>query len=181
MELWLYGGVILATLAGLLLVTRAKRPPRSPSSRSWSGASSERGDRQRTAVERADFVRQPLLNQEEQRIFRLIEEELSRADSGLRLMAQVSMGEFLAATTADGFHSINAKRVDFLVINAAQTPLVAVEHQGSGHYLGDAEQRDAIKRIALEKAAIALVETFPNDSDRDVRKKVKKALHQAFP
>lgn len=59
---------------------------------------------------------------------------------------------------ATGANAFNAKRVDFLIVDADWEPCVAIEYQGSGHYKGNARARDAIKRAVCEKADVAFME-----------------------
>jgi hypothetical protein len=93
-------------------------------------------------------------------------------DKRLQVCPQASMGEAIAAeaedqAAADNAHaSYNSKRIDLLICDEDWLPLVAIEHQGSGHYKGNAEARDRVKRLALERAGIGLVETR-KDMDRD--------------
>lgn len=56
------------------------------------------------------------------------------------------------------FARFNAKRVDFLVVDARWQPVAVVEYQGSGHFQGDSEKRDAIKRSYCRAANIAFIE-----------------------
>ncbi len=77
-----------------------------------------------------------------------------------RILAEVSMGSFLGTTGRAtqkaqdrAFKSFNSKRVDFLIVDAYGEPKLALEYHGSGHFLSsDAEQRDAVKRLALKNA-----------------------------
>ncbi|RJF85319.1 DUF2726 domain-containing protein [Sphingomonas cavernae] len=78
----------------------------------------------------------------------------------------MAMGAFLkTADNVDGhlsdaaFSAVNSKRVDFLLIDDQGWPRLAIEYHGSGHNLDPkAEGRMAVKRLALEKANIPLVE-----------------------
>ncbi len=89
------------------------------------------------------------------------------------LAFQISMGEFLAtpeptpdSSAADedlnnrGFRSINSKRSDFLIYTRPDfLPALVIEYHGPGHYQGNALARDAVKRAALKRAGIPLLET----------------------
>lgn len=89
------------------------------------------------------------------------------------LAFQISMGEFLAtpkptpdSSAADedqnnrGFRSINSKRSDFLIYTRPDfLPALVIEYHGPGHYQGSARARDAVKRAALKRAGIPLLET----------------------
>lgn len=105
-------------------------------------------------------VARRLINQEEQKVFWMVLGWVK--GRGLRLQTQVSMGEFLAAGAIDHDavrNAFNAKRVDFLICDRHWMPLMVVEHQGGGHWQGNYELRDAIKRRALGSARIGLVTT----------------------
>jgi hypothetical protein len=73
---------------------------------------------------------------------------------GWRVWSQVSLGEVLDANSVEAFNTINAKRVDFLLVDADQRPRVAIEYQGQGHHQGAAAARDAVKREALRRAGV---------------------------
>lgn len=64
---------------------------------------------------------------------------------------------------ANAFSSFNSKRVDMLICDEDWYPLIAVEHQGEDHDQGNAEERDRVKRLALERAGIGLVGTYDDD------------------
>ncbi len=64
----------------------------------------------------------------------------------------------LQSGNADGYHTINAKRIDLLIVDANLTPVVAIEVQGLGHYQANASIRDAIKRTGLENAGMIYLE-----------------------
>lgn len=98
-----------------------------------------------------------------------------------RILAEVSMGSFLG-TTGDApqdaqnraFKSFNSKRVDFLIIDAYGKPKLAIEYHGTGHYLSDdAKPRDAVKRLALERADIPLLEFHAGVTKAEVENKIR--------
>lgn len=106
-----------------------------------------------------------------------------------RVLAEVGMGAFL--TTGDGggllsdaklaFTSFNAKRVDFLIIDAFGQPTFVVEDRGSGHHLGStAVERDMLKREAIRRAGIELVEIFNFHSDAEVFSLLQGAVQRNF-
>lgn len=53
---------------------------------------------------------------------------------------------------------INSKRADFLVVDREGWPVAVIEYQGSGHYQGNAQERDAVKRTVLPRAGIRYIE-----------------------
>jgi hypothetical protein len=121
-------------------------------------------------VELAEFVPRTLLNQSEARLFAVLERICAEENLDWRVMAQVSLGEILTSPSELAFRAINSKRVDLLLINMAGYPVHAIEYQGSGHHLGPAATRDAIKREALRKAGVGYVEIKPGDTPAEVRR-----------
>ena len=99
-------------------------------------------------------------------------------------MAQTSLGEVLAPRPASGsqeardlaFRSINSKRLDFLMIDAYGMPVLAVEYQGHGHFSDTTFMRDAVKREALRKAGIRLLEVPAEFDAADLERDIRKAL-----
>jgi hypothetical protein len=79
-----------------------------------------------------------------------------------RVAFEVGMGAFIKTKDRQqnaAFSSYNSKRVDFLLIDSQGYPKLAVEYHGSGHALSDdASDRMAVKRLALDRAGIALLE-----------------------
>lgn len=116
------------------------------------------------------------MNYAEYRVFKIIEDENLTERTGHRVFAQTSLGEVLQSENSDAFRSINAKRVDILIVDRAGWPVVAVEYQGSEHYQGTAAARDAIKKEALRKAGVAYVEIMPGDNDDQIRFRVREQL-----
>ena len=128
---------------------------------------------QSRALETATLSSTRLLNREEEIVFYAALHVLRLRNAApsspcLSLSIQVSMGEFLETPfTTDREHvdsraysSINCKRIDLLIYSRRDfQPVLAIEHQGSGHNQGNFEGLDAVKRAALKKAGIALLET----------------------
>jgi hypothetical protein len=128
---------------------------------------------QMQAIARAEFEPRRLLNKSEYGVLLILEAAARDVNRGLRVMAQTSMGE-LVRTKDDSasqeecdraYRSINSKRLDFVVIDPYGLPVLAVEHQGTGHYQASAFMRDAVKREVLRKAKIRLLE-IPADYNR---------------
>ena len=111
-------------------------------------------------ISRVDFEPCRLLNKSEYGILQILERFTREIGGGYRVMAQTSLGEIIAPSTASGSEeardlasrSINSKRLDFLVIDRFGMPALAVEYQGHGHYQNTAFMRDAVKREAVRKA-----------------------------
>lgn len=123
---------------------------------------------QLNTVMNAEFQPKRLMSKSEARTFLQIERLLRAQETGWRVMAQVSLGEVLSSADAKAFAAINSKRVDMLIIARDGHPLAAVEFQGSGHYLGTAAARDAVKREALRRAGVDFIEVKPDHSDEDL-------------
>ena len=132
-------------------------------------------------VERSPFTSRNLLNKSELRLLAVLDAACAAEEKGWRVMAQVSLGEILASPKEEAFRAINTKRVDFLLVDAAGSPQHAVELQGSGHHLGPAATRDAIKREALRRAGIGYVEVMPGDTPNEVRSRIATLTRRAFP
>jgi len=78
-------------------------------------------------------------------------------------------GNYLSPDDKLAFYSFNAKRVDFLIIDGYGQPAFVVEYQGSGHHMsGTAAERDMLKREAIRKTTIELVEIFDHHSDEEI-------------
>ena len=102
--------------------------------------------------------------------------EIAAAKKGHRAFAETSLGEVLESPDNDAFHSINAKRVDILVVDKGGWPVFAVEYQGPGHYQGTAAARDAIKKEALRRAGVGYIEVTQDDSEDQVRLRIREQL-----
>ena len=110
------------------------------------------------AAEGARYTPRPIMNRTEFKRFLWLEEWA--AGTPYRVFAQVPYGEVLGTPDRDAFRAINSKRADILVVDARGLPVAAIEVQGAGHYQGNARARDAVKRAALERAGVPLIEVF---------------------
>ena len=184
-------GVLLFRLALDLLaasIRRARRKGRServgarPDARGFRNPESrpvrDRIDfaaEQMRAVEDSGFERKPLLNREEARWLPVLERAAREAGRGFRVMAQVSLGEVIRPSERgddEAQAAINSKRLDFGIFDARGLILCAVEHQGSGHYRKGSVLRDAVKREALRKAGVRVIETHPDVTEEGLRRMV---------
>ncbi len=110
---------------------------------------------QLTTVSRARFTSRALLNRSEAKVFAALDKAVIARNPGWQVMAQVSLGEFLASPDKDAFLAVNSKRVDFALMDENARVVHALEYQGSGHHTGtSAAARDAVKKEALRKAGI---------------------------
>jgi len=94
-------------------------------------------------------------------------------------MAQVSLGEFLASGDKDAYFAVNAKRVDFALMDEACRVRHAIEYQGSGHHQtgNAAAARDAVKKEALRKAGIGYHEVVAgHTTPAELRRLVEKLV-----
>lgn len=139
-------------------------------------------DEQLRLVKKGEIHAQPLMNRAEMRLFiQLGKWKAQPAQQKLQLFPQVALGEILASEKENTRRSYNAKRLDFLFVDQEGLPKIAVEYQGEGHYGDTAQQkkqakkRDKIKRLALEKAGVELVEIFHDESWNDIQAKLNSA------
>ena len=54
----------------------------------------------------------------------------------------------------DAYGAVNAKRVDFALMDPESRVTHSIEYQGAGHHQGKAAARDAVKKEVLRKAGI---------------------------
>ncbi|HEX3652621.1 MAG TPA: DUF2726 domain-containing protein [Rhizomicrobium sp.] len=121
------------------------------------------------------------MNRSEYEVFRIVENEVVAAKKGHRAFAQTSLGQILASPSEDAFHSINAKRVDILVVDRGGWPVFAVEYQGPGHYQGTAAARDGIKKEALRRAGVGYLEATPAEDENQLRLRIREQLGVKLP
>ena len=126
------------------------------------------------AVSRADFAPRPIMNRAEFKRFCWI--EAWARDRPYRLFAQVSYGEVIRSPDREGHASVNAKRADFVLVDEDGLPALVIEYQGTGHYRGNAAARDKVKRAALAKAGVPLLELFPKQGRGEVIEEIEAVL-----
>lgn len=120
-------------------------------------------------VSKAEFAQRPLLNRSEANVFAALDKAVIARNPRWQVMAQVSLGEFLASPDKDAYFAVNSKRVDFALMDEKCCVRHALEYQGNGHHLSNSTAaRDAIKKEALRKAGIGYHEivaghTTPNE------------------
>ena len=122
----------------------------------------------------APFYKKKIMTKAEYRVFKTVEDEISRLRNGCRVLSQTSLGEIIGSENKRAFFAINDKRVDVLVINSSGDPVAAFEHQGPGHHQGNAAARDAIKREALRRAGVVFIEVLDTHSCADVALQVRR-------
>lgn len=126
------------------------------------------------SVMAAAFEKRRLMSKDEARVFLQVEKTLKMLNLPWRVMAQVSLGEVIRSADRNAHAAINSKRVDMLIISNGGHPIAAVEYQGSGHYLGTAAARDAVKREALRRAGVGFIEITPNHGPDDIAREVQR-------
>ena len=101
-----------------------------------------------------------------------------------RMSFEVGMGAFIKtsygsddSSLKSAFSSYNSKRVDFLLIDKGGNPMLVVEYHGTGHDLSDdAPDRMVVKRLALSRAGIPLVEVPANTPREDFIQMIEAAI-----
>lgn len=130
------------------------------------------------------FERQSLMNKTEFRVFATVEKVLTRNNSGYRVMAQTSLGEVLRtgrpasdAAARKAYAVINCKRLDIAIIDRAGYLALAIEVQGTGHYQqASTFIRDAVKKEALRRAGVDLLEVMPDWETAKITQEVSQRL-----
>ncbi|MDG6078928.1 DUF2726 domain-containing protein [Erythrobacter litoralis] len=155
-------GLVLSVGALFLTMTVVDEKSKLSKKRAyWSGRKGARytpadfAAEQLKSVSKAKFTSRALLNRSEAKVFEALDKTVAARNSGWQVMAQVSLGEFLASPDKDAYFAVNSKRVDFALMDEKCCVVHALEYQGSGHHTGSsAAARDAVKKEALRKAGI---------------------------
>lgn len=124
------------------------------------------------------------VNREAVEVLCAIEGWINRYNYRWRVAFEVSLGAFIKTESnidpeaADrAFRSYSGKRVDFLVVDNAGRPRLAIEYNGTGHDLAvDAFDRMMVKRLALTKAQIPLIEIAAGTAKHDIQAAISHAL-----
>ena len=184
---WTAGAILLAyVVGGLGPRLKAYRPRRKTA---WSRPQSPARPRssapavkpslsdpaeQLRIVMGATFERRRIMSPDEARVFMQVERAAKALNLSWRVMAQVSLGEIIKSADSRAHATINSKRVDILVVSRRGEPLAAVEYQGSGHYLGTAAARDAVKKEALRRAGVRYIEVTPTHTPEDIAREIER-------
>jgi len=172
-------GVIATVLVFVLLGARLARR-RDPSAMTRA----ERFAYQAEVIEGVRFEPLPVLNREERRLF-AVAEAAAREAGDYRVLAQVNLGELLRPVARGlseqarrrAFLAINSKRVDMVIVDAAFRVRAAIEYHGTGHRLDrTSAMRDAVKRRALDKVGVVLIEVEARYDPRDVAALLRRHL-----
>lgn len=127
----------------------------------------------------AKFTSRALLNRPEAVVFKALDAAVIARNPRWQVMAQVSLGEFLASPDQDAYWAVNSKRVDFALMDPDARVIHAIEYQGTGHHLegGAAAARDAVKKEALRKAGIGYHEVVAGHTTAgELRRLVEKLV-----
>lgn len=132
-------------------------------------------------VQNADYAVRPLMNTEAVKRFYQVERAVRDINRKFRVFAELPLGAVLKSTQTsldnEAFRAIHCKRIDIAVIDTRGYLVLAVEYHGTGHTLGnDFAHRDAVKRMALHKARIPLIELIPQDTAEDITLKIRRYL-----
>jgi hypothetical protein len=137
------------------------------------------------AVERTSFKVKKPVNAEASRVLKIIENTISlRHSFRYRVFPEISLGAFLATEPGgelndEAWRSINPKRADFLIVDPYGHPVFVLEYHGTGHHLGEnSDDRFSVKRKALEKAGVELVEVQRNYDANVVRIMIEDVLQR---
>ena len=170
-------GLLLGVVMAAIILLRSLRPRRSrprwtPRDRVQQGANPDLSQpaNQMDAIAGMGFQRRPLMNATEFRVFATVESAVGALNAGHRVMAQTSLGEVLRteapfedARARRAFAAINSKRLDIAMFDRAGLLVLAVEVQGGGHYQSKTTfMRDAVKREALRRAGVEMLEITPD-------------------
>jgi hypothetical protein len=133
-------------------------------------------DQLRTVM-KAEIKARPLLNKSEARVFSVLDKIVIEMRPGWQVMAQVSLGEVLKCEDREAYWCINAKRVDFLIVDSECRPVGAIEYQGGAHHQGTAAARDAVKKEALRRAGIGYEEILAgHHTPAELRRLIERLL-----
>ena len=122
------------------------------------------------AVSEVNFEKTTVLNKSEFRLYETVEKLAKLHGDGHRVMAQVALRELIKPKSdsqkkwALANASINSKRVDIAVIDKFGLPTAVLEYHGSGHHHKDSFIRDAVKKEALRRANVPLLEIRKGDT-----------------
>lgn len=140
---------------------------------------------QMIAISTIGFETVPLLNREEARLLPVLEKAVRIHGNGHRVMAQTCLGELIrpkeekvaTGSRSAAYASINSKRLDFAIINRFGHLVLAIEYQGTGHHQGGKTfMRDAVKREAIRKAGVPLLEVSPDFMAEEIAHQIRGIL-----
>lgn len=136
------------------------------------------------AISKVSFEKRRLLNKTEYKVLQVLEATVNDCGDGHRIMAQTSLGELIQPRPGSGtdtsrkqaFASINSKRLDFAIVDRYGLLAAAIEVQGSGHYHHKTFLRDAVKREALRRAGVELIEVQESWLSDEISSRIRTVL-----
>jgi hypothetical protein len=132
-------------------------------------------------VLQAQFRHRRLMNAPEFAVFTQTRELLSELGQRHHVFPQVPLAAFLHIDGDYAFRAAGSKRLDLLVVDAGGRPAAAIEYHGSGHFQGDAMQRDRIKKVVLDRAGVPLIELYRDFDRAGLRQEICRALGLSDP
>lgn len=138
-------------------------------------------------VSQAELHRVRPVNKEASNVLYALNDWLKAHQRDWWLSFEVSMGAFIRTLYDEkdraqraAFSSYNSKRVDFLFTDQSGYPRLVIEYRGTGTNLSaDAEDRMAVKRAALAKAGIPLLEIPAKTAKPEIWRLVTASLNPA--
>lgn len=126
------------------------------------------------------FKKRPLLNKTETKLAHIL--DTYAQNHGLRVLAQVSYGEFISNPNSKSFWKINAKRADLVLADRNFDVVAVIELLGSGHFGNTSDKRrraeasDDIKQYAVTSAGIPFIFIQQDYTNQKVVAELDKAL-----
>ena len=194
-EIFAFAAVLVGILAGMMLEkfrVHVEAGETAPKQLVLSGPGSEgagplvrlpgnrapamTGAAQLRAVTDARFASQRLLSDTIQTLFAELETIIADLGQRWRVMAQVSLGEFIGSPDKQANDAIRDQRVDLLIVSARQLPIAAIEYQPLGQVHDDAAVHDAVKREALRRADVLYIQIRPSDGSDVLREHLRRLV-----
>lgn len=169
----------LAVAASIFLY-RAAQKRKVPYARKTDSHSYDYTDyrQQLLIVEKTSYECKPITNFEARSTLKVVETFFAEYGGGYRVLPELAMGAVLGTKMDAGFHCINSKRLDVGVVDAQGFLVVAVEYHGTGHYTdADTPIRDLVKKRALQKVGIDLIEVYPGEPEQVIRQKLQQRMN----
>jgi len=113
------------------------------------------------------YAKKRIINKTEEEVYKLVLRMIYlNAKGKFKINMQTSLGEILTCSS-EGHKTINCKRVDFCIMDIDFLPVAVIEVNGTGHYQGDALERDEVKRTAIESAGIKYIAIRENENFKE--------------
>jgi len=168
--------IVLLVLAGVSAFFKSKKSKYRQSWRPSYNSNKRFNNQQQIAYQSEDhlsitlrhtYEKKRLLNRSEEKVYKaMLQIIYSNEKNGFKISMQPSLGEILNCEP-EGHKTINSKRVDFCIVDRNYMPVAVIEVNGSGHYQGDALERDEVKRAAIESAGIKYIALRENENIND--------------